>query len=539
MIQVNNVTVSFGNRVLFEDVNLKFTPGNCYGIIGANGAGKSTFLKVLSGEIEASRGEVSIDRKARMAVLKQDHFAYEDEKVQDIVCMGFPRLWKLMKEREALYAKANFTDEDGLRSGELENEFAEIGGYEAEQEVGRLLSGLGIPDELHYATMRELDGGLKVRALLAQALFGKPDILLLDEPTNHLDYQSMAWLEEYLINFPNTVIVVSHDRHFLNQVCTHTADIDYKKITVYPGSYSFWKQASELVELQRRDSSKKREDKMKDLKAFIQRFSSNASKARQATSRKKILDSLSLEDLPISNRKYPHILFTPFRPCGKTILTVNKLSAEIDGRKVFSDLTFNVMPNAKIAFVGQDDVARTALFQILAGEKQAADGVFEWGTTIKVAYFPKDHERFFDTDLNLIDWLRQYSPEDQSEEFVRGYLGRMLFSGQEATKPARVLSGGEKVRCMLSRAMLMGANVLILDEPTNHLDLESITALNEALSRFPEVVLFSSHDREFIETVATHIFEITPLGNIQREMPFSDYLEDAQVQKEQAKLYVD
>jgi ATPase subunit of ABC transporter with duplicated ATPase domains len=397
MIQVNNLTVTFGNRVLFDDVNLKFTPGNCYGIIGANGAGKSTFLKVLSGEMESTRGDVAIDRKARMAVLKQDHFAYEDEKVQDVVCMGFARLWKLSKEREALYAKADFTDEDGIRSGELEGEFAELGGYESEQEVGRLLSGLGIPDELHHVTMRELDSGLKIRVLLAQTLFGEPDILLLDEPTNHLDYQSMAWLEEYLINFPHTVIVVSHDRHFLNQVCTHTVDIDYKKITVYAGSYAFWKQASELAESQRRDSSKKREDKMKDLQSFIQRFSSNASKARQATSRKKILDTLRLEDLPISTRKYPHILFTPFRPCGKTIVTVDKLKAVVDGKTLFSDLSFNVMPGAKIAFVGQDDVARTALFQILAGEREAAGGTFEWGTTIKVAYFPKDHERYFDT----------------------------------------------------------------------------------------------------------------------------------------------
>ncbi len=539
MIHVNGVTVSFGQRPLFEDVQVKFTPGNCYGIIGANGAGKSTFLKVLSGELEASSGEVIIGPRCRMAVLKQDHFAYEEYLVRDVVMMGYAKLWQISKERDALYSKEDFNEADGVRAAELEAEFAELEGYEADQEIGSLLSGLGIEDELHYSTMRELDGGKKVRVLLAQALFGKPDILLLDEPTNGLDWRSIMWLEDYLINYPHTVLVVSHDRQFLNNVCTHVADIDYRQMRVYVGNYAFWQQASELVEGQRRDQAKKQSDKVKDLQAFIQRFSSNASKARQATSRRKMLDQLTLDDLPRSTRKYPHIVFKPDRPCGKSVLEVKNLTKRIDGKLIINNLSFLVGQEDKIAFVGYDDVARSTLFKILAGELEPDSGEIHWGETITKAYFPKNHDHYFDTDLSLIDWLRQFASRDAAEEQMRGMLGRMLFSGEEATKRARVLSGGEKVRCMLSRMMLHGANLLILDEPTNHLDLESITALNNALIKFPEVVLFASHDREFVNTVANRIIEFTPLGDIQRITSFEDYLSDPKVQAERAKLYTD
>lgn len=539
MIHVNDLTISFGSRPLFEDVQVKFTPGNCYGIIGANGAGKSTFLKILSGELEADRGEVILGPRCRLAVLKQDHFAHEDEIVRDVVMMGHSRLWKVSSERDALYAKADFSDEDGVRAGELEIEFMELGGYEAEQELLTLLTGLGIEEELHGMHMRELEEGKKVRVLLSQALFGEPDILLLDEPTNGLDWRSIEWLEDYLINYQHTVLVVSHDRQFLNNVCTHIADIDYRKLRVYVGNYSFWQQASELVEQQRRDQSKKNADKAKDLKAFIERFSSNASKARQATSRKKMLEELKLGDLPVSTRKYPHIDFKPERACGKSVLEVKNLTASVDGRTVIKNLSFMINQDDKVAIVGYDDVARTTLMRILAGEHEPDSGEITWGTTITKSYFPKNHEEFFDSDLKLTDWLRQWASHNATEDVMRGMLGRMLFSGEEATKAARVLSGGEKVRCMLSRMMLQDANVLLLDEPTNHLDLESITALNNALIKYSDVVLFTSPDREFVNTIATRIFEITALGDIQRYMPFDEYLQDENVRVERGVLYAD
>ncbi len=539
MIHVNDVSISFGPRPLFDDVQVKFTPGNCYGIIGANGAGKSTFLKILSGELEPDRGEVVLGPRCRLAVLKQEHFAYEDELVRDVVMSGHERLWKIGKERDALYSKEDFSDEDGVRAGELEIEYAELGGYESEQEVVTLLTGLGIEEELHGRYMRELEEGKKVRVLLAQALFGRPDILLLDEPTNGLDWRSIEWLEDYLINYPHTVIVVSHDRQFLNNVCTHIADIDYRKMRVYVGNYSFWQQASELVEQQRRDQAKKNADKAKDLKKFIERFSSNASKAKQATSRKKMLETLTLEDLPISSRKYPHVVFKPERACGKSVLEVKNLTASVDGTVVIKDLSFMVNRDDKIAFVGYDDVARTTLMRILAGDHEPDSGEVIWGTTITSSYFPRNHEEYFDSDLKLTDWLRQWAEHNATEEVMRGMLGRMLFSGDDAIKPARVLSGGEKVRCMLSRMMLTDANVLILDEPTNHLDLESITSLNNALIKFSDVVLFTSPDREFVNTIANRIIEFTALGDIQRHMPFDEYLKDEQVQKERAVIYAD
>ena len=539
MIHVNNLTISFGARPLFGDVQVKFTPGNCYGIIGANGAGKSTFLKILSGELEPDSGEVILGPKCRVAVLKQDHFAYEDELVRDVVVRGYPRLHEVSQERDALYQKADFSDEDGVRAGELEIEFMEMGGYDSEQEVISLLTNLGIEEELHGRHMRELEEGKKVRVLLAQALFGNPDILLLDEPTNGLDWRSIEWLEEYLVNSPHTVLVVSHDRQFLNNVCTHIADIDYRKIQVYVGNYAFWQQASELVEQQRRDHAKKSSDKAKDLQAFIERFSSNASKARQATSRKKMLAELKLEDMPRSTRKYPHVVFKPERPCGKSVLEIKGLTASSDGRVVIKDLDLMVNQGDKIAFVGYDDLARTTLLRVLAGELKPDAGEVTWGTTITRSYFPKNHEEFFDSELPLVDWLRQWAAQNATEDVMRSMLGRMLFSGDDAMKRAKVLSGGEKVRCMLSRMMLSEANVLILDEPTNHLDLESITALNNALIRFNDVVLFSSPDREFVHTIASRIVELTHLGDIQRHMPFNEYLHNEQVSQERAVIYAD
>jgi ATPase subunit of ABC transporter with duplicated ATPase domains len=529
MISTNNVTLSYGKRVLFKDVTMKFNPGNCYGLIGANGAGKSTFLKILSGEIQPDKGEISVGSRERIAVLRQDQFAFDEETVFNTVIMGHDKLYRIMAERELMYSKDDFSEEDGIRSAELEGEFAEMNGYEAESEAAVLLNGLGISEELRSKTMKELEAGEKVRVLLAQALFGNPDVLLLDEPTNHLDLKSIAWLEDFLYRFPNTVIVVSHDRHFLNQVCTHIADIDFGRIQVYVGNYDFWYQASQLNLKQKQDENRKVTDKANELKEFIQRFSSNASKAKQATSRKKLLEKLTIEDMPISSRKYPYVVFKPERACGDIILEIKELSKSIDGVPVLNNLTLTVGKGDKIAFVGGNSLAKTILFQILAGELEPDSGSFRWGITITPTYFPKDHGDYFTSDMNLIEWLGQFSPPTEGESFARGFLGRMLFSGEEALKKTSVLSGGEKVRCMLSRMMLSGANALILDEPTNHLDLESITALNNGLISYSEVVLFASHDHEFVSTVANRIVEITPSGIIDRVMGFDEYLENGDV----------
>jgi ATPase subunit of ABC transporter with duplicated ATPase domains len=529
MISTNNVTLSYGKRVLFKDVTMKFTPGNCYGLIGANGAGKSTFLKILSGEIQPDKGEISVGNRERIAVLRQDQFAFDEETVFNTVIMGHEKLYRIMAEREQIYSKGDFSEEDGIRSAELEAEFAEMNGYEAESEAAVLLNGLGIPEELRSKTMKELEAGEKVRVLLAQALFGNPDVLLLDEPTNHLDLKSIDWLEDFLYRFPNTVIVVSHDRHFLNQVCTHIADIDFGRIQVYVGNYDFWYQASQLNLKQKQDENRKVTDKANELKEFIQRFSSNASKAKQATSRKKLLEKLTIEDMPISSRKYPYVVFKPERACGDIILEIKGLSKAIDGMPILNDITLTVGKGDKIAFVGGNSQAKTTLFQILAGELEPDSGSFRWGVTITPAYFPKDHGEYFTSDMNLIEWLGQFSPPTEGESFARGFLGRMLFSGEEALKKTSVLSGGERVRCMLSRMMLSGANALILDEPTNHLDLESITALNNGLISYTEVVLFASHDHEFVSTVANRIVEITPAGIIDRVMGFDEYLENGEV----------
>ncbi len=537
MITATNITLAYGKRVLFKDVNIKFTPGNCYGLIGANGAGKSTFLKILSGEVSPDKGEITVGPRERIAVLRQDQFAFDEETVFNTVIMGHRRLYDVMVEREALYAKPDFSEADGVRSAELEGDFAEMNGYEAESEAAVLLNGLGIPEELRHKRMKELEAGDKVRVLLAQALFGSPDVLLLDEPTNNLDLKSISWLEEFLCRFPNTVIVVSHDRHFLNQVCTHTADIDFGRIQVYVGNYDFWYHASQLTLRQRQNENRKIAEKAAELKEFIQRFSSNASKAKQATSRKKLLEKLTLEDMPVSSRKYPHVMFKPERPCGDVILEVAGLTKEVDGVRVLDNFDLVVRKGEKIAFVGGNTFARTTLFQILAGELEPDAGSSRWGVTITSAYFPKENGAFFENDLNLIEWLGQFSPPTEGETFARGFLGRMLFSGEEALKKTRVLSGGERVRCMLARMMLSGANALVLDEPTNHLDLESITALNDGLIAFPEVVLFASHDHEFVSTVANRIIEITPGGVIDRMMGFDEYLESEDVARERDALY--
>ncbi len=536
MISASNVALAYGKRVLFKDVNIKFTPGNCYGLIGANGAGKSTFLKILSGENEFDKGAVSVGPGERIAVLKQDRFAYDEETVFNTVIMGHERLHAIMMERDAIYSKAEFTEEDGIRSGELEAELAEMNGYEAESEAAVLLNGLGIPEEMRHLKMKELEGGDKVRVLLAQALFGNPDVLLLDEPTNHLDHKSIAWLEDFLARFQNTVIVVSHDRHFLNQVCTHIADIDYGKIQIFVGNYDFWCQASRLIQKQKQNENKKATEKAKELTAFIQRFSSNASKARQATSRKKLLEKITLDEMPVSSRKYPWIAFRPERPCGSVILEIENLSKTIDGEKVLNNFSMVLNSGDKIAFVGDNSLAKTALFQILAGEMEPDSGSFRWGQTVTTSYFPKENSRFFETEMPLVQWLLQYAPEE-GVNFARGFLGRMLFSGEEAMKKTGVLSGGEKVRCMLSRMMLTGSNVLLLDEPTNHLDLEAITSLNEGLMVFPEVILFASHDHQFVSTVANRIVELTPEGSIDRLMGFDDYLASAVVAKEREAHY--
>jgi ATPase subunit of ABC transporter with duplicated ATPase domains len=537
MISANNVSLAYGKRVIFRDVNIKFVPGNCYGLIGANGAGKSTFLKILAGELEADSGTISVGPRERIAVLKQDQFAFDEETVFNTVIMGHARLYEVMTAREAVYAKADFSEEDGIRSAELEAEFAEMNGYEAEAEAAVLLNGLGIPEELRHRKMKELEGGDKVRVLLAQALFGNPDVLLLDEPTNHLDLKTIAWLEDFLFRFPNTVIVVSHDRHFLNQVCTHVADIDFSRIQVYVGNYDFWYQASQLTLKQKQDENRRISDRADELKEFIQRFSSNASKARQATSRKRLLEKLTVEEMPVSSRKYPYVVFRPERDCGDIILEITGLSKEIDGVAVLKNLTLTVRKGDKIAFVGGNSLAKSTLFQILAGELEPDSGSFRWGVTITSSYFTKENASYFANDLNLIEWLGQYSPPGEGESFARGFLGRMLFSGDEATKKTAVLSGGERVRCMLSRMMLSGANVLILDEPTNHLDLESITALNNGLIDFSGVVLFASHDHEFVATVANRIVEITPGGIIDRVMGFDEFLENPEVAQTRERLY--
>jgi ATPase subunit of ABC transporter with duplicated ATPase domains len=525
VINVTNVSLRYGERKLFEDVNLKFTPGNCYGVIGANGAGKSTFLKILSGEIEPNTGDVSVAPGIRMSVLKQDHYQYDELGVLDTVVMGNARLHEIMKEKDELYAKTDFTDEDGIKAAELEGEFAELNGWEAESEAATLLQGLGITTDLHYKKMADLDGGEKIKVLLAQAIFGKPGVLILDEPTNHLDLKSVNWLEEFLINFEGTVIVVSHDRHFLNNVCTHMADVDFGKIKLYVGNYDFWYESSQLALQMSKDQNKKKEERVKELQAFIARFSANASKSKQATSRKKLLDKIDIDSIEPSTRRYPFVGFKPEREPGNDILRVEGLTKTIDGEKVLNNVSFILNKGDKIAFIGDNEIAITTLFKILTGEMEPDSGEFKWGVTITKAYFPKDNSEFFNNvDLNLVDWLRQYS-EEKSESYLRGFLGRMLFSGEEALKEAKVLSGGEKVRCMLSKMMLSSANVLVLDQPTNHLDLESITALNNGLMDYKSNILFASHDHQFIQTIANRVIELTPEGLIDKQMSFDEFLE--------------
>lgn len=538
MITVTDVSLRYGDRKLFEDVNIKFTPGNCYGLIGANGAGKSTFIKILSGELEPQTGNVQLGPGQRLAVLKQDHFAYEEEEVLKVVIMGHERLYQVMQEKDAIYTKADFTDEDGMKAAELEGEFAELNGWEAESEAAILLKGLGIIEELHTKKMAELSGAEKVKVLLAQALFGKPDVLLLDEPTNHLDIKAIQWLEEFLINFENTVIVVSHDRHFLNKVCTHIADLDYGKIQIYVGNYDFWYESSQLAVKMAQDSNKKKEEKIKELQSFIARFSANASKSKQATSRKKLLDKITLDDIKPSSRRYPFVGFTPEREIGNDLLRVEGLTKTIDGVKVLDNISFTMNKDDKIALVGTNELAKTILFKILTGELEPDSGTYKWGVTTSQSYFPKDNSKYFEkNDLSLVDWLRQFSPQDESESFLRGFLGRMLFSGEEVLKKASVLSGGEKVRCMLSKMMLSGANVLLLDEPTNHLDLESITALNNGLMNYKGSLIFASHDHQFIQTIANRIMEITPNGLIDKRMSYDEFLENQDLQKQIEEMY--
>lgn len=540
MVSVSNVSLRYGKRVLFDDVNIKFAPGNCYGVIGANGAGKSTFLKILSGEIEPQTGNVSIGTGERMSVLKQNQFAYDEFPVLQTVIMGNQRLYDIMQEKDALYAKADFSDADGERAAELEAEFAEMNGWDAESDAASLLSGLGIREDLHYTLMGDLNASEKVRVLLAQALFGDPDILLLDEPTNNLDVESSIWLEGFLANFKNTVIVVSHDRHFLDQVCTHIVDIDFAKVKMYAGNYTFWYESSQLALRQRQDQNKKVEDKRKELEEFIRRFSANASKSKQATSRAKLLEKLTIDDIQPSSRKYPYIHFKPEREPGDQILTVENLTyTGEDGQKLFENVSFSMGRQDKIFLYSRDSLAVTALLDILAGVKQPDSGTFKWGVTITNSYFPNDTGRdayFQDVDLNLVDWLRQFSVE-KDESFIRGFLGRMLFSGEESLKKATVLSGGEKVRCMLSKMMLSGANALLLDEPTNHLDLESIEAENRGLIEFKGPVLFSSHDHQFVQTIANRIIELAPNGMLDKLMTYDEFISDPRVKQQREELY--
>ena len=524
MINAIGVTLRYGKRVLFEDVNIKFSKGNCYGLIGANGAGKSTFLKILSGEIEPSKGEVTMDKGERLSMLKQDHFAYEDFTVIDTVIMGNDELYKIKNEKDAIYAKPDFNEEDGMKAAKLEERFAELDGWNAESDAAILLNNLGIDTEKHYKYMKELEAKEKVKVLLAQALFGNPDVLLLDEPTNDLDIKSINWLQDFLIDFENTVIVVSHDRYFLNKVCTHIADVDFGKIKIYSGNYDFWYESSQLALKQMKEANKKKEDKIKELQDFIARFSANASKSKQATSRKKTLEKIELDEIRPSNRKYPYIDFKPDREPGKEVLTVKHLSKTIDGQKVLNDVSFTITREDKVAFLADNELSKTALFQILAGELEPDEGEIEWGTTITTSYFPKDNNYLFEGDLNIVDWLRGYS-KDPDETFVRGFLGRMLFSGEEALKKVNVLSGGEKVRCVLSKMMLSGANLLIFDEPTNHLDMESITALNEGMNKFKGVLLFTSHDHQLVQTVANKIIDLKENKTVVKEGTYNDYLE--------------
>src|SRR5215212_4014655 len=540
MISVRNVTLAYGKRVLFDEVNLNFVKGNCYGIIGANGAGKSTFLKILSGEIEPTKGSVEITPGERMAVLQQNQFAYDEDTVLNTVMMGHSKMWEIMHERETIYAKADFTEEDGMRAGELEGEFGEMGGYEAESTAGTLLSSLGVKEEYFYTTMKDIPGNFKVRVLLAQALFGNPDILLLDEPTNGLDIETISWLENFLADYQNIVLVVSHDRHFLDTVCTHVADVDRAKIKIFTGNYTFWYESSQLMARQLSDKNKKTEDKRQALLDFIARFSANASKSKQATSRKKALEKLTIEEIEPSNRRYPGIIFQPLREVGNQILNVENLSKSVDGRKLFNKVNFSVSKNDKIAFISKDPLAVTSFFEIINGNMQADKGKYEWGTTITKAYLPLENNEFFQNGLTLMEWLRQYVPQhvtDADEPFLRGFLGKMLFSGDDIMKKTNVLSGGEKVRCMISRMMLQNPNCIILDQPTNHLDLESIQSFNESAVNFKGVIFLSSHDHTFMETVANRVIELTPTGIIDRLMDFDEYIADDRIHKLREEMY--
>lgn len=537
MISANNVTYRVGKKALFEDVNIKFTEGNCYGLIGANGAGKSTFLKILSGKLETTKGDIAITPGQRLSVLEQDHFKYDEYPVMDVVIMGNARLYEIMKEKDAIYAKEDFTDEDGIRASELEGEFAEMDGWEAESNAAQLLNGLGIDTEIHYSLMKDLNGSEKVKVLLAKALFGNPDILLLDEPTNHLDLDAIAWLEEFLINFENTVIVVSHDRYFLNKVCTQIADIDYGKIQLYAGNYDFWYESSQLLVKQMKEANKKKEEKIKELQEFISRFSANASKSKQATSRKRALEKIELDDIKPSSRKYPYIDFRPDREIGNEVLTVEKLSKTINGEKVLDNISFILGREDKVAFVGGNELAKTTLFQILMGEMEPDEGTYKWGVTTSQAYFPKDPTNEFNNDYTIADWLMSYSPVDDIT-YVRGFLGRMLFAGEDGVKKVKVLSGGEKVRCLLSKMMISGANCLILDEPTNHLDMESITALNNGLIKFPGMAIFACHDHQFVETTANRIMEILPNGTlIDKITTYDEYLASDEMARKRTSVY--
>ena len=538
MISANNVTLRLGKKALFEDVNIKFTEGNCYGLIGANGAGKSTFLKILSGKLEPSKGDVTMNQGERLSVLEQDHYKYDEYQVLDTVIMGNARLYEIMKEKDAIYMKEDFTEEDGIRASELEGEFAELNGWEAESDAAILLNGLGIETDLHYTMMKDLDGGQKVKVLLAKALFGNPDVLLLDEPTNHLDLDAIAWLEEFLINFDNTVIVVSHDRYFLNKVCTHIADIDYGKIQLYAGNYDFWYESSQLMIKQMKEANKKKEEKIKELQAFIERFSANASKSKQATSRKRALEKIQLDDMRPSSRKYPYIDFKPNREIGNEVLVVEGISKTIDGVKMLDNISFTLGHNDKVAFVGPNVNATTTLFKILAGEMEPDEGSYKWGVTTSQAYFPKDNTKEFASDDTIVDWMMPYSPE-KDVTYVRGFLGRMLFSGDDGLKRVNVLSGGERVRCMLSRMMMSGANTMILDEPTNHLDMESITALNNGMIKYPGVLLFTSQDHQFVQTTANRIMEITPGGLIDKQCTYDEYLENDELARKRQVMNMD
>lgn len=537
MITASNISLSFGTQVLFKEVNVKFTPGNCYGVIGANGAGKSTFLKIMSGEIESDTGDIIITPGERMTMLRQDHFAFQEYTIMETVIMGYTKLYNIMKERDEIYAKEDFTEEDGIKAANLEGDFADIGGWEAEAEAAQLLDGLGIETKNHQKLMKDVDDNVKVKVLLAQALFGNPDILLLDEPTNHLDLESIEWLEKFLENFDNTVIVVSHDRHFLNHVCTHIVDVDFGKVQLYVGNYDFWYFSSQLASKQMKDDKKKREEKISELKDFIQRFSSNASKAKQATSRKKLIDKLTIDDIKPSSRRFPYVAFKPTREVGNNVLEINGLNKTVDGEQLLKDFTVTINPGDKVAFVGPFHQSKTALFDIISGKDKDYEGQFNWGVTTSLSYYPKDNSQMFLDHMSITDWLRQYSPDLKDDTYIRSFLGRMLFSGDEALKDCTVLSGGEKVRCVLSKLMLESANCLVMDEPTSHLDLESITALNNGLIDFSGVLLFNSHDHQFVNTIANRIIEFTPNGIIDRLMKFDEYIEDEGVNKLRDSYY--